>query len=532
MSELKANIALVLNAHLPFVRHPEYQSFLEENWLFEAINETYLPLLRVFRGLEADRVPFRLTMSFSPTLTAMLGDPILQDRYLSYLERQLELAEKEIERTKDEPEFHSLAKMYRDLFKSNYDDFVDLYQADILRGFSHFQKSGNLEIITSAATHAFLPLYQDYPVNVEAQLQVATDSHFRYFAELPRGIWLPECGYYPGLDKYLEKNRLEYFFVAAHGALFANEAPWKGVFAPLKTPAGRIAFPRDLNSTDNVWSHEQGYPGDPVYRDFYRDIGFDLDMEYIGPYIEDGHIRINTGFKYYAITGETDQKLPYNSSLASRKVKEHALNFLYNRVMEAKKIEAASPGTVPMIVTPYDAELFGHWWFEGPQWLDQFFRSMGDFPELNCITPGQYIDGGSIIQKNEIPFSSWGTKGFAEVWLDGKNDWIYRHTHKLIERMQELCERFPDESGRKLRALNQAAREVMLAQASDWPMIIRTGTTVQYAEKRLKQHISNFTKIYNALSSNKLETEWLTSLEKKNNIFPGLDYKVFKKVAS
>jgi 1,4-alpha-glucan branching enzyme len=184
------------------------------------------------------------------------------------------------------------------------------------------------------------------------------------------------------------------------------------------------------------------------------------------------------------------------------------------------------------VVCPFDAELFGHWWFEGVAWLDAFFRQTaagGPGSVVNLVTPSDVLAPAPEIQKNELAFSSWATGGYAEAWLDGSNDWIYRHTFKAVERMVELVGRFPEVQGRKQRALNQAAREVLLSQASDWPLIIKSGTTVGYAERRVKEHIANFTKIYESLSSNTMDTEWLTTLEKRNNLFPEMDYRIFKK---
>src|SRR5215471_3618836 len=138
---------LVLHAHLPYVRHPEYEDFLEEDWLYEAITETYIPLLEVFEGLERDGVEWRLTMSVTPTLAAMLSDPLLQYRYVRHLDNLIALAAKEIERTRWEPEFHPLARMYHTRFCRAREVFVNQYDHNLLRGFRHFFESGKLEII-------------------------------------------------------------------------------------------------------------------------------------------------------------------------------------------------------------------------------------------------------------------------------------------------------------------------------------------------------------------------------------------------
>jgi len=522
------NICLVLNAHLPFVRHPEYPRFLEENWLFEAISETYLPLLRIFRSLERDGIPFRLTMSFSPTLTSMLSDTLLQDRYRNYLDLQGNLAEKELDRTQADEEEFRLASLYHRLIVDNRRDFDELYQGQILRGFAHFQKQGNLEIITSTATHAFLPLYQGNLEAVEAQIALAVDTHEAAFSKPPKGIWLPECGYFPGLDGLLKKYGLNYFFSSAHGFLYGDTFPRKGVYSPLMTPAGVYAFGRDLQSTNAVWSLEGGYPGDPVYRDFYRDIGFDLPLEYIGPYIQDDGVRVNTGFKYYAVTGKTDEKKLYDPQLAAEKVKEHVDNFLYCRLNQIERInELSGDPKGSIVVCPYDAELFGHWWFEGPQWIEGFLRSLAEHGELAAVTPSEYLLKKYPVPQSRLFYSSWGSRGYGEVWLDGKNDWIYRHLHHCEEKMVEIAKENPKAKGLIKRALNQAARELVLAQSSDWAFIMTTETAVPYAKRRTREHIHRFQVLYDQIKSRKIHEDILKDMEWKDAIFQEIEYTAY-----
>lgn len=521
-------ISLVLHAHLPYVRHPEYERFLEENWFFEAVSETYLPLLRMFRGLEADSIPFRLTISLSPTLTSMMEDQLLGERYLAHLDRLLELSESELSRLAGDEAGLTVARMYRELHRKNREDWADLYSGDILDGFRHFQKLGNLELITTTATHAFLPMYREQPDMIRNQVLVALENHDRLFKAMPEGIWLPECGYYPGLENHLKPYGIKYFFSSAHGVLHADERPDYGVYAPLRTPNGIAVFARDRAASNAIWSAEDGFPGHPDYRDFYRDIGFDLPEEYIGPYAIDAGKRVNTGFKYHAITGDTEQKALYNPDKGRARARIDARTFLTNRIRQCEAISEIMDRP-PVISAPFDAELFGHWWFEGPAFLDAFFREFHTSEhELAQVTPSEYLHVWPHNQVTRPAFSSWGDKGYGQVWLDGSNDWIYRHTHKMVERMGELVERFPDEKGLKLRTLNQAARELLLSQASDWPFVIKTGTTVPYAERRVKNHISNFNRIYESLCRNTVKTEWLTKLEKRNNIFKDIDYRIFR----
>ncbi len=523
----KGYLGFILHAHLPFVRHPEYERFMEEDWLFEAISETYLPLLRMLNRLADEKIPFRLTLSISPTLSSMLTDELLIQRYIRHLERLIELGEKERIRLKDEPELLEISNMYLTLFKQNLDDFVNLYRHNILWGFRNLEKEGYIDIITTASTHAFLPLYTEFPQAIDAQIQSAVISHGRNFGKKPKGFWLPEMGFSPGIENHLKANNIEYFFTAAHGIILADIKPKYGVFAPLKLPCGVYAFGRDFTASDAVWSQESGYPGHSVYREFYRDIGYDLPLDYIRPFIYEPEIRVNTGYKYYAITGKTDDKKYYNRKAAMKQVEIHAEHFIEQRKHQMRKLSEV-PELDPLFVVPFDAELFGHWWFEGIDWLESVLRKVhADDSSLTTITPGEYLEQNKDLQTGTPSFSSWGNKGYAEVWLDGKNDWIYRHIHKAIERMTELVQRFPGESGLKLRVLNQAAREVLLSMSSDWPFIMKTGTTVPYAEKRIREHIHNFNYIYDNLCRNTVDTAWLTEVEKKNNIFPDIDYRMF-----
>ncbi|AFG38173.1 glycoside hydrolase family 57 protein [Spirochaeta africana] len=521
-------ILFVLHAHLPFVRHPEHPRFLEEDWLFEAISETYLPLLRALRSLDADDVPMRLALSVSPTLSAMLTDELLQDRYNDHIARLIELSERECERTQGDPVYEPLARMYLELFRANQQDFNELYGRNILQGFRDFAERGKLELLTTTATHSYLPLYQQYPETVDAQVELGVQEHTQRFGAAPRGMWLPECGYYEGLEKVLEKHGVDYFFSAAHGVLFSSTRPKCGVYAPVRTPNGLLVFPRDLASANAVWSSDVGYPGDPVYREYYRDIGFDLPMEYIGPYVHPDGIRINTGIKYFRITNQnSNDKEPYQPERAAQRVREHAHNFINRQIQQVQLIKRFMDDE-PVITCPYDAELFGHWWFEGPQWLEQVMRLLAsDEVPLESAVPSDFLKNERSYQTLQPAFSSWGNKGYSEVWLDGSNDWIYRHIHKAIERMHELVARFPNEDGVKERALNQAARELLLAQSSDWPFIMRAGTTVNYAVSRIKEHLANFTQIYDSLGRGSISTDWLTRLERKNIVFPAIDYRRF-----
>jgi 1,4-alpha-glucan branching enzyme len=522
-------LCLVLHAHLPFVRHPEYDDFLEEDWLYEAITETYIPLLEVFEGLERDGVDWRLTMSVTPTLAAMLSDPLLQYRYVRHLDNLIALACKEIERTRFEPEFHYLAQMYHQRFSRARAVFVNQYGNNLLRGFKHFFDAGKLELLTCGATHGFLPLMACNENARRAQIEIGCREFERHFGRRPRGIWLPECGYAPGVEKQLQDAGLRYFFTDTHAVLFAEPRPRFGVYAPLLVPGSAVAvLARDTESSKQVWSAIEGYPGDYNYRDFYRDVGFDLDYEYLRPHLHQSGIRSLLGIKYYKITGRTDHKLPYDPKAAREKAAEHAGNFLFNREKQVEWLSGSMDGRPALVVAPYDAELFGHWWFEGPDWIDFLLRKTHyDQQTVKTITVPEYLDRHPRIQVAQPTLSSWGYKGYCEVWLEGANDWIYRHLHEGSERMVELARANPDPPPLRRRALNQAARELLLAQSSDWAFILKTGTMVEYAKERTRVHVNNFNHLYETIQRNDIDESWLSGIERRHNLFPDIDYRIY-----
>ncbi|MCK5581780.1 MAG: DUF1957 domain-containing protein [Candidatus Omnitrophica bacterium] len=525
----KGYLSLVLHAHLPFVRHPEEEYFLEENWLFEAITETYIPLINVYDGLVRDGINFRITMSMTPPLVAMLKDPLLQQRYIRHLDKLIELSEKEIERTGFEPHYHGLALMYNERFRQSKEVFVNKYNCDLVSAFKKFQDMGYLEIITCCATHGFLPILGVNPAAAKAQVQVGVESYTKAFGRPPRGIWLPECGYAPGVDKFLRDAGIRFFFVDSHGLVHADPVPKYSVYAPIYCPTGVAAFARDWESSKQVWSAKEGYPGDVDYREYYRDIGHQLDFDYIKPYIHPDGIRVNTGIKYWRITGDTEYKEAYRPDWAREKAASHAGNFMFNREKQVKHL-AAHMDRKPIIVAPYDAELFGHWWFEGPMWIDFLMRKIVcDQDTVELITPSEYLEENPKNQMAVPSASSWGYKGYNEFWLEGDNDWVYRHLHMAAKRMVELADKFAlqlkNNSRNTLarRALNQAARELLLAESSDWPFIMKTGTMVPYANKRVKQHVNRFTRLYNDLLNGTIDKAWLAEVESRDNIFQNID---------
>ena len=543
--------SLILHAHLPFVRHPEYPEFLEEDWLYEAITEVYLPLIFILQNLhEAGAAP-RLAMNVSPPLCEMLADELLQTRYTRHLENLAELADKEVRRTKSEAmEFHEVAKMYAVGLRASLGLWNDRYGRNLVGAFRELQDEGVLEIITCGATHGFLPLISTDEAR-RAQISVAVVNYRKHFGRQPRGIWLPECAYEPGVESLLKDAGIEYFISDTHAILYGDPRPRYGVHAPVFCPNGTAVFARDLETSEQVWSAEVGYPGSDVYREFYRDIGWDLPIDYLKPHLHADGDRRHLGLKYHRITGRNvpqQKKAPYSPELAREKAAENASHFIGERIKQARLLRATFEGHPPLVVSPYDAELFGHWWYEGPQFIDFFFRKLHyDQNEIAAITPGDFLDSGLPIQRQQPTASSWGENGYYKVWLNEANSWMYPYQHDAERRMTELANKFAVPSpksqvpegtgdmsvgtrdlGLETRLLKQLARELLLAESSDWAFQIYQGTTVEYSSRRFQSHIHRFDLLAKMLESGEVDHELLGEIERRDNIFPEIDHSVYR----
>jgi 1,4-alpha-glucan branching enzyme len=521
-------LALILHAHLPFVRHPEHEHFLEEDWFFEALTESYIPLLRMMQRLTEDGVPFKLTMSLTPTLCAMLQDKLLRERYVRHLDLLIDLAARERKRNRNHPQLRELADFYFKIFRGIRRLFVDEYKCDLLASFRELRESGGLEIIASAATHGLLPLLQSAlggsPEAARAQILIGRDTYTDLFAAEPAGFWLPECAYALGLESILQEANIRWFVLDAHGLLFGTPRPRHAIYAPCYTPAGPAAFTRDRDSSRQVWSAQGGYPGDPAYREFYRDAGFDLPLEHLGP--AGRGTRKFSGVKYHRITGRGDEKELYDPVAAERVVETQAIHFLDERRRQIREVTAA--GFDPIVVIPFDAELFGHWWFEGPHFLEQFVREAAKERDFRLSTPSEYLAANSTQQIIEPATSTWGENGYFEVWLNPSNAWVYPQLHVAAQRMSEVARRHAEDcSPLADRVLKQLARELLLAQSSDWAFLIKTGTAREYATKRTTDHLGRFDRLHHQLATNRIDEEFLRDCESRDNLFPNVNWRYY-----
>jgi 1,4-alpha-glucan branching enzyme len=464
-------------------------------------------------------------MSITPTLCSMLQDELLRERYVRHLDLLIDLASREQRRNRDHPNLRELAGFYFDLFSESRRFFVDERKCDLLSAFHELSQAGALEIIASAATHGLLPiLQQQSPEAARAQLMIGRDVYVDLFDAEPIGFWLPECAYAPALESLLQEANIRWFILDAPGLIFGKPRPLRSIHAPCYTPAGPVVFARDRDSSRQVWSAHEGYPGHPAYREFYRDAGFDLPMEHLGS-VARGQRKF-AGMKYHRITGSSEEKQFYDREAAEKAAEAHASHFLEQRRNQIREISGL--GFDPIVVVPFDAELFGHWWFEGPRFLEHFIRKMASEQGFCLTTPSDYLAAHSTLQILQPATSTWGENGDLSVWLDQSNAWIYPQLHAAARRMSDIAGKYAgDVPVLADRVLKQLARELLLAQSSDWAFLMKTRTAREYATKRTTDHLARFDRLHDQFTANRLDEDFLRECESRDNIFPNVNWRYY-----
>jgi 1,4-alpha-glucan branching enzyme len=529
----KPVLSIVLLAHHPFIgAFSGRQSgkggkagFLpEEVPFFEALSQTYLPLLETLFRMEQNRISFRLALAFSPILCSMLQDEELLLRYLDYLDKKIEFGRKELERSAQDPEIRRLARYYYEEDVERRIFFTERCEMDILGEFRRFQNKGRIEILSTAASYAFLPFYAALPEVIRSQLEIAVVSHRKIFGKPPQGFWLPEFGWHKNLEAPLVSYGFAYTLTDAHALVLGNPPAQKGTFYPVKASSGFVFLGRDYQAKEDLISLlESG----PEYQRNFTDAGFELSLKALRPFLGLGGTRCPTGYRYHNAESRKKRVL-YDPKKAREKAAEQArlyLDMRLSRLEEAGRYMEESP----LSLCVFDAAAFGRNWYEGKNFLEELFRAASASKRIDVALPQEYIcrQDQAAFQIMVPEFSSWGNDGYAETWLDASNDWIYRHVFRSIRRMIEMTERFPNDTGLKERALNQAAREILLSLGADWPKMLYLEKQPEYAREKIEEVLRNFTTIFESLGSNYISTEWLTDLEKRHSIFPFLNYRVF-----
>ena len=508
-------LALVLHAHLPYVRSSTPGS-LEEDWYFQAVQECYLPLLAVLEAAAADPTQRpRLTLGLSPTLLSLLSDRSLNQRFSPWLEQRQQLLQSA------PAELTTAAAALASQLEATQEQWQRC-QGQLVPRFARLQQQGVLDLITCGATHGYLPLLRQVPEAVRAQLLTAVREHERQLGERPLGIWLPECAYYEGLDQQLVAAGLRYSVLDGHGLLHALPRPRYGVFAPICSPAGVAFFGRDSNATLPVWSAREGYPGHGSYREFHRDLGWDLPEEQL----QAAGIpsRRPLGLKLHRVSAQgcpLEAKEAYVPAAAAAEINQDAEHYLQGRAAELAAL-AGSMQRPPLLVAPFDAELFGHWWFEGPQFLAALFAQAADHG-VELVSLRQVLSGDQGLQVCRPSPSSWGQGGYHDYWLNDTNAWVVPEWQKASRAMvRRVNQGVASERHRDL--LTQAGRELLLAQSSDWSFILRAGTTTELARERIHRHLDRFWRLLDAVNNNHaLPDAWLAAIRREDGLFPLLN---------
>lgn len=526
----KVELCLVLHAHLPYIRHPEVEEHGFEWWFYEACWEVYAPLLAMFGRLEQDTIPFRMTVSISAPLLAMFNDRFLNERLEKHLKRLAVLTKKERERTKGTRFEPAATHFYYHIQQAL--DVYSRFEGNYAKGFRHWQDAGRIEITTSPATHGFLPHLQDVPRSAAAQIRIGAESHRRFFGQTPPGMWLSECAYMPahdglpGIDEILAEEGIRYFFLDSHGINGSTPRPPHGVHAPVRTPAGVYAFGRDPDTSKQVWSATEGYPGDAWYAEHHKDLGYFLSDDQIRPLHPERTGRIPIGLKYFRVTSKSSSyKQPYIPHMALRRTAFHASHFVRKRELQSLGLLSAMRGETPVIIAPYDAELFGHWWHEGPKFLEYVFRKAHErrLP-FRFAAPSDRLK--ERVHHVATPAaSSWGDGGYYKVWLNGTNDdFVGELTQAAMAMVRATRQYGKTETER--RVLAQMGRELVLAQSSDWPFIATTSEGIRpYARDKVAEFLKRFWGLHQALEKGNVSLRALERIEDIDNIFPWLTAK-------
>jgi len=515
--------ALVLHAHLPYVRHPEHAHSVEEAWLFEAVADCYLPLLDVFSRLAEEGIAYRVTVSLSPTLLAMWSDELLRERCARYLHARCELGRREMERTVADAGLREVAAFHARRFEGIREWYEVRFRRDLTSAFRRLADGGYLELATTAATHAFLPILQP-PEAVRAQIALGVRAHAATFGKRPLGFWLPECGYAAGLEEPLAAEGIRYTFLDSHALGEGASRARFGVYAPVLTESGVAVFARDPESSEQVWSGEVGYPADPLYREFHRDLGFELAPERLGPVLRPAGRPGFTGFKYHRVTGSEPKEL-YDPAAGEARAMEHARHFAARRLEQSRLLERAMQRPAA-IVAPYDAELFGHWWFEGPRFLEAVLRELSQ-SELRLATPADVLRGEPLLEVGAPAASSWGKGGDDRTWLNPRTGALVHSVNRAGLELRELVSSFGRLARSRCSDLRQAARELLLAQASDWLFLVANQTFAGYAEARVREHLEAFGRLASGIRSQKDIAGLVSDRARRWPIFEMLDVEPF-----
>lgn len=569
------SFVLVLHSHLPYVVNNGTWPF-GIDWLYEAAAETYIPLINALNELADEGLEIGITIGITPVLAEQLAHPVFKRGFVKYLNQNIKFAkknEKQFKKDKDEHKAY-LAKQWQKIFRNAKEDFTKKFNKDILGEFRKLQERGIVDILTSGATHGYFPLLSDDRL-ISSQIRIGVETYEKHFGTKPTGMWLPECAYRPaynwrpnvnsdlgfepkmrkGVESLMHENEIRYFFAdfelvrqgevsKSHYAKFNEE---DGFFhfhkkdfdfrpnASQRTPFraysvvsshlggdSAVAFIRDPETARQVWSGEIGYPGTPVYLDFHKKFS-------------DG------GLRYWKVTdNELDMayKHDYYPQDIPKAIEENAHHFseLVYKVLDGYKLWT---GTEGVLVAPFDSELFGHWWFEGPSFLKLALKKIALNPRIKVQTAKDYYESKDFFDVAKLAEGSWGENNDHGTWLSDDpfkpTVWTWTLLYNDEKLFKEKIAEYGKTKDKKLiKIMNQVAREILLMQSSDWQFLITTVSAKDYAERRMYRHHVYFRRLLK-IADYKKENKKLTERQelflklccKKDSLFKNLDFRKF-----
>ncbi len=560
---MDGSLVLILHTHLPYVLHHGKWPH-GSDWLSEAAAECYIPILNECRGLIDEGVTPNLTISLSPVVAEQLADPEFPVIFEAYLDEKIEAAASDIAYFTERPQEHHyipLARFWKGWYTARRNDFVERYGRDLIGAFRRLKDEGGVALQTAGATHGYFPLL-GRDESIDAQLGVAVQTHRRHFGEAPRGVWMPECAYRPGgewrapmanpwspeggrkgVEQLIAAHGMEYTVVDSHLTrggrplgVYANrfESVANAIrsgkhFFPLNEarsvhdlylisstgdPQEGMAaiFTRDAETTLQVWSGVYGYPGDPEYLEFHKK-------------------HHNSGLRYWRVTNsqiELGAKTEYRPERITARVRHQAAHFVA-MVEEAMREFKERTGREGTLSAPFDTELFGHWWFEGPRFLAEVLRLLAVSPTVQARTAPAELEAKDPAIVIQIPEGSWGEGGAHSVWLNEETAWTWPMIYQVEARFHELLAAHDPGHALETRLLLQMAREHLLLQASDWQFLITTASAADYATERFQGHYDNALFLAGCIDAVRrgedlepASAERVAGLERQNRLFADL----------
>ena len=518
---IKKTLLFIFHAHVPYIRHTAENELLEANQFYEILSYGLLPFLRMCRRLDADSVSFKCGLVISPLLCEMLKSSFCGERYNEYLDRHTAFAQQELQRAAGTPQ-EALIRRHLDFLTISREDFNILYKKDILSGINSFAAKGCIELLATSSTPCFFPFYQDMPEALTAQIEQGLSNFRENFAAVPAGFWLPSMGYDTGLDCIIKSYGIDYTVLESQSFLFADRPPVNGVFSAAMGESGLSFLGKDSAAYADIAHPETGFYLRPDYLDTDKDIGFELDEKTLSPLFDVKKGRRTTGFCYYRRAGGC-----YDAEAGALQAEKDAERFLTNRNAVLTEAAALLDADPLCSVSVLPLTFLGKTWREGMRWLEVVFRKLAQRHDMQCALPAEYLKKVRRIQSINPFYASNLPSGYADELINSSNDWMFPRIQKATERMIDLAGRFPDDQGLKERMLNMAAKELLLAQSTDWPLMADAQTSAEYAAAQCEEHLATFTDVYDSLGSGSISTDRLIKREKEYPIFSDMNYRFF-----